>query len=391
MIRRKQRTLGIFERILRGRDFQGGAARLVLAGSAVLASAVAHEFTITPVTLVFLGGGTFQADIGLDADALALGLPLETDSERVAQGMRDMPPAAFDAAVETARSAVVADIRVLFDGVTAVYEVSFPHHGTPAATEADPPTVLGTVARLRGQVPAETQEVVFQAASRYKNVSLQIIAPVRSDPIAVLLEPGAASAAIPLTGADEGSSRSGVFLTYLQLGFTHIVPKGLDHILFVVGLFLLSIRWRPLLYQVTAFTLAHSVTLALSMQGIVSLPGRLVETLIALSISWVAIENIATSNLKPWRLAVVFGFGLLHGLGFASVLGELGMPDGRFLVALLSFNLGVEVGQLSVVAIAFAVVGRFRHLGGYRRFVVIPGSVAIAATGCWWAVTRAFG
>ncbi len=357
----------------------------------MLASAVAHEFTITPVTLVFLGDGTFQADVGLDADALALGLPLETDSERVAQGMRDLPPAAFDAAVETARGAVLTDVRVLFDGAPAAYEVSFPHHGTPAATEADPPTVLGTVARLRGQVPTETREVVFQAAGRYKTVSLQVIAPVRSEPVAALLDPGEASPAIPLTGADEGSSRSGVFLAYLQLGFTHIVPKGLDHILFVVGLFLLSIRWPPLLYQVTAFTLAHSVTLALSMQGIVSLPGRFVETLIAVSISWVAIENIATSTLKPWRLAVVFGFGLLHGLGFASVLGELGLPEGRFVVALLSFNLGVEVGQLSVVAIAFAIVGRFRHLEGYRRFVVIPCSGAIAATGCWWAVTRAFG
>ena len=357
----------------------------------MLASAVAHEFTITPVTLVFLGDGTFQADVGLDADALALGLPLETDSERVAQGMRDLPPAAFDAAVETARGAVLTDVRVLFDGAPAAYEVSFPHHGTPAATEADPPTVLGTVARLRGQVPTETREVVFQAAGRYKTVSLQVIAPVRSEPVAALLDPGEASPAIPLTRADEGSSGSGVFLAYLQLGFTHIVPKGLDHILFVVGLFLLSIRWPPLLYQVTAFTLAHSVTLALSMQGIVSLPVRFVETLIALSISWVAIENIVTSTLKPWRLAVVFGFGLLHGLGFASVLGELGLPEGRFVVALLSFNLGVEVGQLSVVAIAFAIVGRFRHREGYRRFVVIPCSGAIAATGCWWAVTRAFG
>lgn len=391
MIGNRQRTVGIFERFVRSRYLVAGAARLVLAGSAVLATAVAHEFTITPVTIVILGDGTFQADVGLDADALALGLPLETDSETVAQGMRDLPPAAFGAALETARKAILADIRVLFDRVPAAYEVSFPHHGTSAATGADPPTVLGTVARLLGNVPTETQEVVFQAADRYKTVSLQVMAPALAEPVVALLEPGASSPAIRLTGAAEGLTRPSVFLTYLQLGFTHIVPKGLDHILFVLGLFLLSIRWRPLLYQVTAFTLAHSVTLALSMQGIVSLPGRLVETMIALSISWVAIENIATSRLHPWRLVVVFGFGLLHGLGFASVLGELGMPEGRFVVALLSFNLGVEFGQLGVVAIAFATVGRFRHLSRYRQFVVIPCSVAIAAVGCWWAVTRAFG
>ena len=105
----------------------------------------------------------------------------------------------------------------------------------------------------------------------------------------------------------------------------------------------------------------------------------------------VAIENIATSALKPWRVAVVFGFGLLHGLGFAGVLSELGMPEGRFLTALLAFNVGVELGQVGVVALAFGVLGRFRNLSGYRRFVVIPCSGAIAATGCWWSVSRAFG
>ena len=115
------------------------------------------------------------------------------------------------------------------------------------------------------------------------------------------------------------------------------------------------------------------------------------ETLIALSISWLAIENIATSKLMPWRVAIVFGFGLLHGLGFAGVLGALGMPEGRFFAALLAFNLGVELGQLSVLAIAFALVGRFQSLEGYRRYVIVPCSAAIAATGAWWAVTRALG
>ena len=103
-----------------------------------------------------------------------------------------------------------------------------------------------------------------------------------------------------------------------------------------------------------------------------------------------AVENIATSTLKPWRIALVFCFGLLHGLGFAGVLSELGMPEGRFITALLSFNLGVELGQISVVALAFAIAGRFQHLKGYRRYVVIPCSAAIAAVGCWWSVTRAF-
>ena len=366
-------------------------APLLLAALAATAVARAHEFEITPVTLVVIGDGSFQADVGLDADALALGLPLETDSERVAQGMRELPPSALAAAIETAREAVLADIRIGFDGVPVAFTVAFPHHGTPAAEEAEPPTVLGTVARLSGLVPGGAREVEFQAAARYKTVSLQVVAPRSSEPFAALVEAGRKSPGFPLTGAEAAGAGSGVFLTYLRLGFTHIVPKGLDHILFVVGLFLLSVRWSALLYQITAFTLAHSVTLALSMQGIVSLPGRFVETLIALSIAWVAIENIATSKLMPWRVAVVFGFGLLHGLGFASVLGELGMPEGRFLAALLAFNIGVEVGQLGVVATAFAITARFRQLAGYRRWVVLPCSAAIGATGLWWAVARGLG
>ncbi len=140
---------------------------------------------------------------------------------------------------------------------------------------------------------------------------------------------------------------------YLWLGYTHILPKGLDHILFVLGIFLLSPRLKPMLLQVTAFTIAHSITLGLSIYGILSLPSRIVEPLIALSIAYVAIENLVTRELKPWRLALVFMFGLLHGLGFAGVLRELGLPREEFLTALLTFNLGVEGGQLTVIAAAW--------------------------------------
>ncbi len=141
---------------------------------------------------------------------------------------------------------------------------------------------------------------------------------------------------------------------YLWLGYTHILPKGLDHILFVLGIFLLSPRLRPMLLQVTAFTIAHSITLGLSIYGILSLPSRIVEPLIALSIAYVAIENLVTRELKPWRLALVFLFGLLHGLGFAGVLRELGLPRDEFVTALLTFNLGVEGGQLTIIAAALS-------------------------------------
>ena len=144
---------------------------------------------------------------------------------------------------------------------------------------------------------------------------------------------------------------------YVGAGFDHIIPKGLDHILFVLGLFLFSTRMRPLLWQVTMFTIAHSITLGLAMTGVIQLPARIVEPLIALSITYVGIENIWHRRLHRSRLVLVFGFGLLHGLGFASMLADFGMPDDAFFTALLAFNVGVELGQLLVILLAFLAVG----------------------------------
>ncbi len=175
---------------------------------------------------------------------------------------------------------------------------------------------------------------------------------------------------------------------YTALGYRHILPEGVDHILFILGLFLLGARMKSLLSQVTAFTVAHSLTLGLALFGVVRLPAAVVEPVIALSIAFVAIENLLTKEVKPWRILVVFGFGLIHGLGFASALRELGLARNELLPALLGFNVGVELGQLSVVALALLAVGRFRGRPNYRRFVVVPGSLAIAAVALVWTVQR---
>jgi HupE/UreJ protein len=138
----------------------------------------------------------------------------------------------------------------------------------------------------------------------------------------------------------------------------------------------------------------------LSMYGLVSLPAKVVEPMIALSIVYVAIENLVIQELKPWRLALVFSFGLLHGMGFAGVLRDLGLPRPQFLTALVSFNLGVEAGQLSVIAAAFLVIlcwrQRARVVGdadrghaAYHRFIVQPVSILIAAVGLFWTIQRA--
>ena len=178
---------------------------------------------------------------------------------------------------------------------------------------------------------------------------------------------------------------------FILLGFHHIVPEGLDHICFVLGLFLLSPRLRPLLVQITAFTAAHSLTLALAMGGIVTMGGRVVESLIALSIVAVAVENVFTREIRPWRWIVVFCFGLIHGLGFAGSFAGLRLAPGDFIRPLICLNLGVELGQLSVVAAAAAATVWFWKKPWYRTAITIPASVAIALVGAYWACQRLFG
>ncbi len=182
-----------------------------------------------------------------------------------------------------------------------------------------------------------------------------------------------------------------VVLFYLKLGFSHIIPQGLDHILFVVGLCLLSNKVKVILWQATAFTLAHSITLALSMKSIIVAPSAVVEPIIALSILFVAIENMLLTELKPWRILLVFMFGLIHGMGFASSLNEIGLPRNKFALSILSFNIGVELGQISIILAVFAlVVMPFGKKPFYKKWVVYPISIAIAATALYWTIQRVF-
>lgn len=176
---------------------------------------------------------------------------------------------------------------------------------------------------------------------------------------------------------------------YVKLGVLHIIPNGFDHILFVAGLCLLSTKIKTILWQATAFTVAHSITLALSMKGVITLPSAIVEPIIALSILFVAIENILLDELKPWRIVIVFMFGLIHGLGFASALNEIGLPPNKFLTSILSFNLGVEIGQIVVIVTVFALlILPFGKKPWYRKRVVYPLSGLIALIALWWTIQR---
>jgi hydrogenase/urease accessory protein HupE len=175
---------------------------------------------------------------------------------------------------------------------------------------------------------------------------------------------------------------------WVGLGFIHILPEGVDHILFVLGLFLLVPKWKPLLQQTIVFTLAHSLSLAAASLGWVSFPATPVEVMIAASIAWVGLENLWKKELGKWRLGLVGIFGLIHGLGFAGVLAELLPADQpeKIPAALLGFNIGVELGQIAVLAIAFACFGWLDE----KRFLPVKraGSILVALAGLILIIER---
>ena len=207
----------------------------------------------------------------------------------------------------------------------------------------------------------------------------------------VLLSVIVAQAAVAHTTnyALENAPITNVASFYMKMGFTHILPYGLDHILFVVALCLLNTKLKSIIWQATAFTVAHSITLALSSSDIIQIPSQIVEPIIALSILFIAVENILFRELKIWRLMIVFLFGLIHGLGFAGVLAEVGLPPDRFFTSLIFFNVGVELGQITVILIIYFLL--IKPLGqkiNYKKRVVYPLSVLISAVAFYWMVER---
>lgn len=180
-----------------------------------------------------------------------------------------------------------------------------------------------------------------------------------------------------------------VFWKYLGLGYSHIIPLGLDHILFILCVFFLNTNIKQIILQASMFTLAHSITLGMAAYGIISPSAAVVEPVIALSILFLALENIYATRIRPWRMLMIFLFGLVHGMGFAGALSELGMPKNAFTEALVSFNIGVELGQLSIILVMYVLVARFfSKKAWYRQRIIIPASLAIASVAAYWTVQR---
>lgn len=265
-------------------------------------------------------------------------------------------------------------------------EANVTSHRAGASNDLTP--AVATI-RLTGQLPAGAAHFVWKYSWTFASYALRIDRADDAQTSTEWLEGGQSSTPYAIGVATTPVSRLAIAWQYLGLGLTHIVPNGLDHMLSVLGLFLLNARWRSVLWQVSAFTIARSITLGLSMYGLIGAPATMVEPLIALSIIYIAVENLTRSELTPWRVGLVFAFGLLHGMGFAGVLTELGLPRAEFMTALIAFNVGVEAGQLLVIATTFTLVGWYRVDPSYRRRVAVPASLAIACVAVYWTIERA--
>lgn len=332
----------------------------------------AHPLSPTSVSMFVDAKGRIDVDVTMDADAMITRLD-SGSFERIDDEVA--PP---NRKAERLR------------GLAAVLERSMvlTVDGRPLRLEFDKVTVdmlSDATVRLAAEGPAGAETVQFQMSLAGAPYALTVRT-ARGDHTTWVSGP-AASGPVVLDRPD--TSRT--FREGVALGFTHVVPRGIDHILFVAGLGLVTVR-RQLLLVVTAFTLAHSITLGLGLYGLVSLPPAVVEPLIALSVAYIGVENLLRPGPGRWRILIVFLFGLLHGLGFAGALGEfVTTPAARF-VMLVSFNVGVEIGQLAVLVVTLAGLAAISALHvRATQPTARAASAAVALVGVIWTIERLIG
>ena len=354
----------------------------------------AHPATLATATATVGPDGSVRLTAHFDLLAFALNEVPERVDDEAMRALLAAPPDELQRALDGARDRFVNDFTVIGDDgqrdALDQVDVVFPT-GVELASRGLSRARLPVMAdvTLSGKLRRGATSLSFQFPESLGRIVL-IVERAGHEPSAEPLETGHTSSSFPISNNAEAPEPANLSAAakYLRLGFTHILPHGPDHVLFVLGLFLLSAKLRPLLWQVTAFTAAHSITLALALYGVVRLPSMIVEPLIALSIAFIALENLFTSDLKPWRPLVVFGFGLVHGLGFAGVLSGAGLPRGQYLTALLTFNSGVELGQLAVIGLTLATVGWLRRYNWYRPAIARPASGLIALLAVLWTIER---
>ncbi len=344
--------------------------------------------------------GTFQIEIRASIEALLTGInsryknTKDAPNAQVYDDFRVLPPEQLRQAFRSFEKDFLQEVKISFDNETTKFHIESVDIPEPGYVKVPRISII----IVQGEVSVNAQSLSWYYPSRFGDNAVRVR---QVDEVNEKwhwspwqwLKDDEVSQPFSLTEVFTQHTFFQVVSTYLISGFEHILPKGLDHILFILGIFLLSTQMKPLLWQVTMFTIAHTITLGLSMNGVINLPANIVEPLIALSIAFIGIENIVTPKLHKSRLIIVFFFGLLHGMGFASVLSDFGMPENDFAAALISFNIGVEIAQVAIILLAYFFIAYLlrRQLANeqqYRKMVVIPGSLFIAIIGLYWTYDR---
>lgn len=385
------------------------AMRVVLSAALVVTfvlGASAHE--VRPaIADVLLDDGSVSIKMSLTAESLLAGIDLqaiEDTNEAPEADVYDELRLLSDEELSQGFRAAWPGLSEGFNVLAGEARIDLELVDVEADPAGNPELLRETRITLSGALPDNGSDIRIGWAPKYGRIVVRQDE-AGGDAYAANLAGGELSEPLPRVGEVKKSGWA-VFVQYIGVGFDHIIPKGIDHILFVLGLFFLSFNMRPLITQVTVFTIAHTITLALASLKIIVISSAIVEPLIALSIVYVAIENLFTSQIKWWRPIVIFAFGLLHGLGFASVLSEFGLAEGYFIAGLIGFNIGVEIGQLTVISLAILLLGLAVYSAQFKKMddleetvresevmyqgIAIPGSILIAIIGAYWAFERVF-
>lgn len=360
-----------------------------------IATAGAHELRPAIIDVGILDDAPDHLTINLtfSGEAFLAGIDLsavsntdDSASSGLYDELRALPPARLADQVASSFAALTGKVTVMSAGQPRQLELV----AIDVADEADLGLARDTKLELRSALPEPGEAISVRWPSAMGALLIRQTGRGSNPEYSDYLPNGGTSQAFTLDQAQPVPLTS-VIGKYIHSGIIHIVPAGLDHILFVVGLLAYGLSGRGLVFQVSLFTVAHTITLAAASLGWITIPGSIVEPLIALSIAWIGVENIIRKpgRLAASRSAIVFAFGLLHGLGFASVLADFGLPQSAFIVGLLSFNVGVEIGQLMIVVPVFFLLKSLRLTNmQFRRGFQIPVSAVISAIGLFWFLER---
>lgn len=360
-----------------------------------MTAASAHELrpAIMDVGVLEETPDQLSIDLTFSAEAFLAGIDLSTISDTddsAKSGLYDefraMPPDILADRIKSSSAALAATFTVMAAGRPLPLELA----AIDVADEDDLSLSRDTKLRLRSSFPKAGEAIAIQWQPAMGALLIRQMGTGGDPEYSDYLPNGGESQAFMLSDARPVPLGS-VIGKYIHSGIIHIVPAGLDHILFVVGLLAYGLSARGLIFQISLFTVAHTITLAAASLGWINISGSIVEPLIALSIAWIGVENMirTSGRVAITRSSVVFVFGLLHGLGFASVLADFGLPQSAYIVGLLSFNLGVEIGQLIIVVPIFLMLRALKLTDRrFRRGFQIPVSTIISAIGLFWFVER---